>query len=166
MKKAAATRQQAPPIRRPSRAKIHSVEHVVRESKRALSALEARGAILPAEAQRVRAALDALSARVRLRIVRDQARQHASALHKQFETRVRAGLSSAKRLTAVTVEDVLTGILGRDQASITPADLAMAGRALTAAGWVQTRPRGPGGTRKRVYVGPPKLLFAEAGRGA
>lgn len=63
----------------------------------------------------------------------------------------------------ITVDEVATEILKIDRGRITAANVAEIGRILVRAGWTQSRPRGPGGTRKRVYIRPQGLVQAEAG---
>lgn len=65
----------------------------------------------------------------------------------------------------ITVDEVLVEILKVERGRITPTQMAEVGRILTRAGWVQQRPRGPGGTRKRVYVRPKGDVQAKADEG-
>lgn len=161
-RRSADEKQRSPPLSKRARATLNSVDHAIREALRSVSRLEADGLAMPMETKRTRDALGALRDRVGERLHRSEERARQETHRAQLERQVSSALATLKRLSAMTVEDVLVDMLGRDRASITPAELALVGQALTRAGWVQTRPRGPGGTRKRVYLGPPMRLFAEA----
>lgn len=67
--------------------------------------------------------------------------------------------------STITVDEVAVEILKIDRGRITAANVAEIGRILVRAGWSQSRPRGPGGTRKRVYTRPQGADQAEAGVG-
>lgn len=67
--------------------------------------------------------------------------------------------------TQITVDEVLVDIVKVERGRITPAQMAEVGRILTRGGWIQERPRGPGGVRKRVYSRPKAAGQAKAGEG-
>jgi len=160
------------PPSRHTRGQINRIASATKAALLRLARLQEDGTLQPDEYGPAKAALEALQRRSSARLVRTDERAQRAAQRKLMEHQVLAALSTVKHYTALTVEDVLVRIMRRDRDSITAIDLVEVGKILTQAGWSHTRPRvgrdghaGPGPARPRVYIGPPMLLFAEAGVG-
>lgn len=169
--KAARPRPRAPPIAatagpdpasRLFRSTSNKITAMVLDAQGRLDRLESERALLPEESKPVRASLDRLLASAQRRLALEERRANSDAWRKRYERKVVAALGRIRDYCAITVEDVAARSLGIDRDQMTHAQLTEIGKILTRAGWVQTRPRGPGSTRKRVYIGPPMRLFAEA----
>lgn len=124
--------------------------------------LEADGVLRAGEADAARQALDRLLADARRRLAGDEQQANRNAWRKRVERRVLAGLANL-RISQVTVDIVATRVLNVPPSKVTHSMRGELGKILSRAGWVQTRPRGPGSTRQRVYVEPMNDLFAKAG---